>query len=302
MTVVGVIAHERKSVGGGLPELRTRLAEQGFNDPFWRQLSKSKQSPAAVRELIDEGVTTLFTWGGDGTVQRTIDAVVAAGAGDRVDLAVVPAGTANLFAHNLSLPIGDVAAAVDVGLNGHRSCLDVGKVNGEHFAVMAGIGFDAAMIKGADRSLKDRVGRLAYLWTGAKSMTTETTKVVVEVDGAEWFRGKAGCVMCGNVGTLMGGVTAFPNASPFDGRLDIAVVQAGSTSQWTRVLARLAAGDSVNSPLIAMTAGRKLVVRLDEALPYELDGGARGTTHRFKARVVPGAITVRTPVDALRTP
>ena len=104
-------------------------------------------------------------WGGDGTVQRAIDAV----AGKPVSLAILPAGTANLLATNLGLP-DDLEACVRIGLHGARRGLDVGKVNGEHFAVMAGAGLDAMMIRAADAGLKDRVGRIAYVWTGAKNV------------------------------------------------------------------------------------------------------------------------------------
>jgi diacylglycerol kinase family enzyme len=61
-------------------------------------------------------------------------------------LAILPAGTANLLAANLHVP-ADLAGAARVGLHGHRRGLDTGSVNGEHFAVMAGAGFDASMIK-----------------------------------------------------------------------------------------------------------------------------------------------------------
>ena len=63
-------------------------------------------------------------------------------------LAIIPAGTANLFASNLGIP-KDIEEAVAVGLHGDRREVDVGKFNGERFAVMAGAGFDAAMIRDA---------------------------------------------------------------------------------------------------------------------------------------------------------
>ena len=94
-------------------------------------------------------------------VQRCIDAL----AGTGVTVAILPAGTANLLATNLGIP-KDLAAAVDIGLHGRHRPLDVGVINGERFAVMAGTGFDAMMIKDADRGLKDKAGRLAYVWTG----------------------------------------------------------------------------------------------------------------------------------------
>ena len=63
--------------------------------------------------------------------------------------------------------------AVQVGLSGHHRVLDVGRINGERFLVMAGVGFDALMIRDADRDLKDRVGRAAYVWTGARHIREE---------------------------------------------------------------------------------------------------------------------------------
>ena len=59
--------------------------------------------------------------------------------GRPVTLAILPAGTANLFATNLGLP-KDLEACVRIGLHGGRRVLDVGKVNGERFAVMTGVG------------------------------------------------------------------------------------------------------------------------------------------------------------------
>ncbi|WP_245719014.1 diacylglycerol/lipid kinase family protein [Micromonospora rhizosphaerae] len=52
-------------------------------------------------------------------------------------MAILPAGTANLFAANLGIP-EDLPEAVRIGLHGLRRTLDFGKLNGEHFAVMAG--------------------------------------------------------------------------------------------------------------------------------------------------------------------
>ena len=77
----------------------------------------------------------MFVWGGDGMVQRSIDTL----AGSGVTLAIIPAGTANLFASSLDIP-SDIEKAVEIGLNGRDRTLDVGKINGERFAVMAGAG------------------------------------------------------------------------------------------------------------------------------------------------------------------
>ena len=72
---VAVVAHSRKSLGGGLPELRRILAGEGVTDPLWYEVKKSRRAPEFARRAADKGVDLLFVWGGDGTVQRCIDAV-----------------------------------------------------------------------------------------------------------------------------------------------------------------------------------------------------------------------------------
>lgn len=290
MTSVGVIAHARKRLGDGLPALREALARHGINDARWEEVPKSKYVRDRVRSLVDEGVDLLFTWGGDGTVQHTIDAV----AGEPVTLAIVPAGTANLFATNLGLP-QDIEECVRIGLHGERRTLDVGVMNGEHFAVMGGIGLDAMMIKDADAGLKDKVGRIAYVWTGAKNVSLDAVKTRIEVDGVPWFEGKASCVLVGNVSDVLGGLSVFPQALPDDGRLDIGVVTADGAWEWARTLGRTVVGDVTSSPFVQSTTGASFDIRLKEPLPYELDGGDRKQTKKLKVAVKPGAITVSVP-------
>jgi diacylglycerol kinase family enzyme len=165
MTKVAVIAHAAKSFGGGLPELRRELKRQGVDDPLWIEVPKSRYAPKQVKRALDDDAELVFVWGGDGTVQRCIDAM----AGSEAALAILPAGTANLLATNLEIP-RDIGQAVSIGLSGERHKLDVGRFNGERFAVMAGAGFDASMIQQADGTLKDRLGRVAYVWTGSKNL------------------------------------------------------------------------------------------------------------------------------------
>jgi diacylglycerol kinase (ATP) len=79
-------------------------------------------------------------------------------------------------------------------------------VNGPGHPERAGVGFDADMIRDADRGLKTRLGRFAYLWTGLRNIGAEPTQVKIRIDGTRWFGGAATCVLIGNVGTILGGV------------------------------------------------------------------------------------------------
>jgi diacylglycerol kinase (ATP) len=288
-----VVAHQRKSLGGGLDELRRRLATEGVADPIWYEVRKSRQAGKAARRAVDDGAELLFVWGGDGTVQRCVDAL----AGTDVAVAILPAGTANQLGSSLGIPV-DLAEAVRIGCSGGRRRLDLGKVNGEHFAVMAGVGFDAEMISDADRGAKRRLGQLAYVAAALRHTSGTVTRVRISVDGKKWFSGKASCVLLGNVGTISGGIRAFDDARPDDGWLDVGVTTAIGRVQWARVLARMAAGRSDRSPLIQITRARKIKIRLAEPQRYEVDGGARTRITRLKARVVPGAITVCVPLSS----
>ena len=290
MAAIAVVAHSRKSLGGGLPELREILAREGVTDPLWYEVSKSRRAPSCARRAAAKGTDVLFVWGGDGTVQRGIDAV----AGRDTAVAILPAGTANLLAANLRIP-HDLAEAVQIGLHGDRRRLDTGSVNGERFTVMAGAGFDARMISDADRGTKDRLGRAAYVVTGIKSLGASRVKAPVEVDGKLFYKGKVSCVLAANVGKILGGVEAFPQAQPDDGRLELGVVTAANPLQWARTFARLARGQAAVSPFVKVTQGKKFRIRFGQKVRYELDGGARPASKKLRIKVRPGSVTVCVP-------
>lgn len=295
MSTVAVVAHARKSMGGGLSELREVLAMEGFADPLWYEVDKSKKAPRYVRDALAEGADLIFVWGGDGMVQRCVDAVAGSGSdATAVALAILPAGTANLLATNLGIPDA-VGAAVRVGLHGERRHFDTGTVNGEHFAVMAGTGFDALMISDASRRMKRRLGRLAYVYTGTKHLTARGMKAQVEVDGRRHYDGALSCVLVGNVGKLFGGIEVFSDARPDDGVVEVGLVAAEGPVQWARTFGRLAAGSPEKSPFVDVTRGRKIKIRLNRKVPYELDGGDRKKAKKLRIKVHPGSVRICVP-------
>jgi YegS/Rv2252/BmrU family lipid kinase len=287
MAPVAVIAHAGKSMGGGLEELRQALERAGVADPLWSEVPKSRYAPERVEKALAEGAETIFVWGGDGMVQRCVDVIADTG----VRLAILPAGTANLFASNLDIP-DDIGEAVHVGLNGREKKLDLGKMNGEHFAVMAGAGLDARMIRDADGGPKDKYGRIAYIWAASRNLRVDPFEARIEVNGDLWYEGDASCLLIGNVGTLFGGIEAFESASPEDGQLELGVTQAESLGQWARTVARTAIGSVSQSPFVQATKAKKIDVKFDRKVLYELDGGERKKVKRLKVKVKPEALTV----------
>ena len=293
MSRIAVVAHAGKSFGGGLGELREVLASHGHVDPLWYEVPKSRKAPKYARRALAEGAEVIFVWGGDGTVQRCIDAVAGTGA----VLAILPAGTANLLATNLEVPAG-LTEAVLVGLHGERRRLDTGTMNGEHFAVMAGAGLDARMIAEADGGMKNRIGRAAYLYTGARNINARRVKATIKVDGRHYFKGRISCVLAGNVSKILGGVEVFSGARPDDGLLELGIVTAANPVEWARTLGRVALNTAEKSPFVEVTRGRKVKIRFDRPLRYELDGGARPAVAKMRIRVHPGSIQICVPAKA----
>ena len=116
-----------------------------------------------------------------------------------------------------------------------------------------------------------------------------------EAAGYKLFDGKASCVLVGNMGSLVGGMEAFPDADPADGLLELGVVTAEGAVEWARVLTRLAVGSAERSPLTRMTRASDVDIRFDQPVRYELDGGDRPRTKKLRARVEPGAVIVAVP-------
>jgi diacylglycerol kinase family enzyme len=289
---VAVNAHAGKSIEGGLPELRRTLARHGIADPLWVEVPKSKKAPQQVKRLLDKGAEHFFVWGGDGMAQRCIDTLAGTGA----TMAIIPAGTANLLATNLGIP-KEIEGAVMTGLHGRRRTIDVASMNGERFAVMAGAGFDADMIDGADGTLKNRMGRAAYIWTGTKSFRKPAFEARIKVDGSPWYEGPASCILAGNVGSLFAGIEVFADAEPDAGLLDLAVITAEGLAQWARTVTRTVAGKPERSPFFRVTKAKKVSVKLDRKVLYELDGGAREKVKAYTLKIEPGAITVCVPAS-----
>lgn len=289
---VAVIAHSGKSLGGGLTELRQVLADAGIPEPLWLEVDKSKYAPAMARKALASGVDIIFVWGGDGSVQKCVDVL----ARQEVPLAILPAGTGNLLARNLNIP-QDIKEAVEIGLHGDRRSIDTGTINGEHFSIMAGAGLDALTMEDADRGLKDRFGRAAYLWTGARQLAAAPIRCRVWAEGRKFYKGKVTCVLIGNLSQIMGSIEVFEDSKPDDGILEIGVMSAKSRTQWVRTISRVVVGRAENSPFVQTTRGTKFKVRFDHKVVYELDGSVRKPTKKLDIKIHPRSITICVPFE-----
>ena len=290
MTRIAVLANTKKVGQKDLKGLKAALRGAGFEHTQWITFDKGSAATKAGASAVKNGADVVVACGGDGTVRAAAQALV----GTECALGVMPKGTANLFASAMSIT-DDPDELVDLILRGTRRTIDTGTCNGMTFNVMAGTGFDAAMIDDADEH-KERLGVLAYLRSGAKeARAREAFEMTVRVDDESVFEGSASCVLVGNIGTLKGGVEAFPNASPTDGKLDVAVITATGLRAWTGLMVSAVRGRQNLSGHAHLWSGKTISVHAQAKHRFELDGGVKGTSKKFDFEVVPASLIVCAP-------
>ncbi|NUR06959.1 MAG: phosphatase PAP2 family protein [Nocardioidaceae bacterium] len=242
------------------------------------------------------GAELVVVCGGDGTV-RTVCAELA---GTGVSVGVVPAGTGNLLARNLGVPLY-LQAAVDVALNGQDRAIDLVKVAGdglgddEHFMVMAGMGFDAAIMEGANETIKAKVGWLAYVVSALRNLMFPPVRVEISVDGGDWSRHRVRTVVVGNVGYLQAGMPLLPDATLDDGVLDVVMLHPRRFLSWIPLVVRvLSRQKRVDDTLNRMT-GRTVSLRAASDTPRQLDGDSIGPGRELHCECIHGKLLVRVP-------
>jgi diacylglycerol kinase family enzyme len=267
------------------------------------------QAAQAARQA---GVSTVVAAGGDGTVR----AVAAGLVGQGVPMGVVPLGTANLLARNLKLPVLSAREALEVALTGRRRQIDVGRLSAwgdggglvldnEPFLVISGLGFDAALVSGADSALKRRLGWPAYFVSGFNHLADRPIRVSVtadaDTDGAVTRRHDARSVMFGNCGLLPAGLNLVPDADLSDGLLDMVMAETRhGLAGWAAVAFQVAL-HSVRVRWSPAWASGRLVyrqsavfeVRCEADQLVQIDGELVGRASKLHAWVEQLALTVR---------
>jgi diacylglycerol kinase family enzyme len=272
--------------------VRRRLAEAGHDDPLWLETSVDDPGRGMTQEAVEAGVELVLAAGGDGTIR-----LVAAGlAGTDIAMAIIPAGTGNLLARNLEVPL-DVNGALDLALGTDERRIDtvVLTVDGgepDRFAVMAGTGLDAMIMDQVDDRLKKFIGPGAYFFAAAKALGRLPVPVELKVDGKH-HRRKAIVTVIGNCGELTGDLELIPGAQPDDGQLYLYVAFPSRPSHWFKAFVRLVTRRPQKDDHVQVWSGREVEIRLREPDAYEMDGDVEGEGRVLRATVDPGSLRMR---------
>ncbi|MBS5559405.1 MAG: NAD(+)/NADH kinase [Bifidobacterium longum] len=148
---------------------------KGLNRIRFYDTQLDKDGRVCALEALEDGADVVIAVGGDGTVRTVASAVSGTGHA----LGIIPIGTGNLFARNMGVPVDDIDAALTVATSHGSRLVDMGRLtlldhpeddHGHAFLIIAGIGFDAAMIDDTNPELKANISWLAYFVGGVKNL------------------------------------------------------------------------------------------------------------------------------------
>jgi YegS/Rv2252/BmrU family lipid kinase len=269
--------------------------ESGWSTPTWHYTTAEDSGTGQAAAASVAGADLVMVCGGDGTVRE----VCAELAGTGIPVGIIPAGTGNLLARNLAIPLY-LRSAIDVALNGQDRAIDMVEVAGDgiedtHFMVMAGMGFDAAIMEGVNEDLKKRVGWVAYVVSGIKSLMFPAGRFDISVDGGETTRHRARTIVVGNVGFLQAGLPLLPDAAIDDGLLDVVILHPRNFFSWIPLAWRVLLKRKHTDELVNRMTGRRVEIRAASDTPRQLDGDSVGPGRTLTMECVHGRLLVRVP-------
>ncbi len=313
-----------------VPALRTAVhaacAEQGLPEPLWFETTIADPGVGQTRDAVAQGADVVVAIGGDGTVRAVAEGLVGTG----IPMGLIPLGTGNLLARNLDLPLSDPMASLRTALEGRDRTIDVGwlrvhrwqtdvddpvtdavdaldepeRPRDHIFLVIAGLGFDAAMVADTDEQLKARVGWIAYFVSGMRHLHGRRTRVHVRLDDQPMTSTRLRSLLIGNCGKLPGGITLLPDAVLDDGWLDIAAIDTrGGIAGWAQLFGEvMLQGAGMRNDLPAKigridhTRAQEVRVVVQGGEHVQVDGDIVGRVTELSARVDHAALVVRVAV------
>ena len=231
--------------------------------------------------------------GGDGTVATLLYLLR-----DRdVLTCVFPSGTANLFFANLGNAAEPSALARACRI-GHSARTDLGEMlwvdeagtrHRQGFSLMAGVGFDAQIMRAAIPA-KRAMGQAAYFAAAIANPKPQVLRFKITIDGTTYDRTGISCIVANN-SMIQGNIELVPNCSMNDGMLDVLVVEVDETAQLLKPIMRGLVdreGKRIGRPHFECFTGKDVLVRVSDPAQIELDGDPmEGLVRSYRARVLP---------------
>ena len=307
----------------------TALAKKQIKPATYYPTQAGSPGAQEARDAIAAGAELIIVAGGDGTIRPVLQVLANHHVLSQTDspqssqtptpaLGIIPVGTGNVLARNLGLPLSNMARAATIAVAGTNRRIDVGQVtmtfagerpNETHvFGVMAGLGLDAKIFANTNSRLKRRIGWVAYIDGGLRSLPVTFERLSVSVNDQEPRHLKLHTLIVGNCGVLPGNINLMPEARIDDGLLDLAAVGPRRIWNWidfwNRVIVvnwlikrvvgwRKLASQTANVKTLENLRGAKVTVKPEGTVNIQLDGDPFGPVEQAQFDVIPLAVTVR---------
>lgn len=264
------------------------LTARGVKIAASHTVKRGDEVVSRVQGAIADGHPYVLVAGGDGSMTS----VVGSFAHKDAVLGVLPLGTGNSFAQTLGIE-QTLEAAVAAIVDGRVEQVDLGIVNGKHFANFATIGLSSTISRGTSNSLKKVLGPLAYAVAGIAPLMRSSSFEAHVTWKHNNTRVRTHQIIVAN-GRYFGFTPILPDATIVDGELSLFTTSGCSRWEIARMFmafhrhrqTTLADAEYFSAPEIDVTASPKQYL--------DIDGEAFGETPaRFS--IDPRALRVLVP-------
>jgi len=239
-------------------------------------------------EAVDKQAI-LVAVGGDGTMHEVVNGAVNF---HNVKVSYIPCGSGNDFSRGFGIPRNPIDALYFLikQVNKDATLVDTGKItrqNGEeiHFINNMGVGLDALIARDVNRSTVKKLlnrlslGKFAYVYFLLKNLFTYKCETLeINIDDKAYTFDSAWFVSISNQPYYGGGMKISPEASPFDGELNITVVHNLSRIKLLFLFITVFWGGHVSFKEVAMFTGRTIKINSSDTLHAHADGEDIGLT------------------------
>ncbi len=246
-----------------------------------------------AKAAVKDGVDALAVYGGDGTLREAISGLI----GSEIPLVILPGGSANVMATELGLPT-DLKEACKLLSHGSlkTKTIDVGQFDKHYFIIGISLGFEADVVKGADRKTKNKLGIFAYLFSAIAALK-KTKKCVyhLKIDGQEHEVQGFMCLIT-NTGNLgFSNISFDKHIDVSDGLLDVVVVRKANLSLFKLVIITLIKRERPdNLELVEHWQGKDISISSSPKQSVQCDGEVLEKIP-LHIKIIPGAIKVLVP-------
>lgn len=273
------LANPRSARGRSLARLARYRTLPTAHDVTWVITASADDLRARIAGAPAQAYEGILLVGGDGTLNDALGPLVET----ELPTAVLPAGRGNDFARYVGFNRTTVAELLASARPGIRS-LDLGLVNGQPYASVAGVGLDGVVTRLANEGGGLIGGTAGYVMCVLRALTAfQPCNVELAVDDWTW-RGAVTLVAVANGPCFGGGMRIAPDATMDDARLDVCIVGAMSRPRLLAEFPKIFWGGHTNHPAVLMRRASSVRIVTERPEDIYADGEWAGRT--------PGEFTV----------